>query len=735
MPDNPIVSVNDESETDDNKLSARLTRDEELTDEEFLSVAKHRFQMAEEAETETRLEELEDSKFMIGDQWPVDIKSQRLLEMRPCLTINRIPQFVRQITNDQRQNRPSIKVNPVDNESTVETAKVLQGMIRHIEYASHADSAYDTAFEGCASKGIGYFRLITDYTDSMSFQQEIKVKLIKDRFSVYTDPFYQEPDGSDMEWGFVFEDISKDEFRAKYPDSKLSQMSDWGSMSSMSSNWVRRDSVRIAEYYYKTYEECDICLLSDGKVEEKEDIMGLPDFKDWKDGMMGLPDGVRVTSERTTLVTKIKWAKINGIDILEETEILGDWIPLIPVIGEEEIVEGRRVLSGIIRHAKDPQRMYNYWASAETETIALAPKSPYIGAEGQFEGYEQQWKTANTKNHAFLEYKLKALGGEPIGPPQRNIQEPPIMAITQARGQCIDDMKGTTGIYDDTLGKRSNSESGVAIQRRNSQSQTGNFHYIDNLSRSLRHAGRIMLNWIPQVYDTAQAVRVIGDDGTVTMEKINQIFHEGGVSKSHFLDHGTYDCTVSTGPGYQTKRQEAVASMLDLSRSMPQAMQFATDLLVRNMDWEGSSEIADRLKKMLPPQLADDGKDQPPLPPQIQAQMKHMGDMITTLTEQNKEYIEQIRTKGLEIASKERIVAMEQKTQLAIELMKHDQKDAALIFQAEQDHIDRQLAMDQQAQQNQSMNPNSGSGPQGSGQPQMNQPNAGPQAAQGVPQQ
>ncbi len=719
----------DDLETDDNKLSTKLTRNEELTDEEFLSVARHRFNLAAEYEEQTRQDEVEDAKFMIGDQWPVDIKSQRLLEQRPCLTINRIPQFVRQITNDQRQNRPSIKVNPVDEEADSDTSKILQGIIRHIEYASHADVAYDTAFEAATSKGIGYFRIITDYVNAMSFQQEIRVKLIKDRFSVYTDPFYQEPDGSDMEWGFVFEDISKDEFKAKYPDAKLSQMSDWGSMGSLSSSWVRTDSVRIAEYYYKTYEECDICLLSDGSVEEKEDIMGLPDFKDWKDGMMGLPEGVRVTSERTTMVSKVKWAKINGIDILEETEILGEWIPIIPVIGEEEIVDGKRVLSGIIRHAKDPQRMYNYWASAETETIALAPKSPYIGAEGQFEGYEQQWKTANTKNHAFLEYKVKSLGGQPSPPPQRNVVEPPIMAITQARSQCIDDMKGTTGIYDDTLGKRSNSESGVAIQRRNSQAQTGNFHYIDNLSRSLRHAGRVMLNWIPQVYDSAQAVRVIGDDGTVKIEKINQIFQEKGVSKSHFLDSGTYDCTVSTGPGYQTKRQEAVASMLDLSRSMPQSMQFAMDLLVRNMDWEGSTEIADRLKKMLPPQLADDGKEQAPIPPQIQAQMKHMGDMIAQLTQQAKIDQQTISTKILDIQSKERIVAMEQKTALAIELMKHDQKDAALIFQAEQDHIDRQLALDAQTNQIQ----NGGAGQQ-AGQPQPDQPNAGGNAAQGAPQ-
>lgn len=675
---------NYDSEHENDRLSAKLTKDGELSEDEFLSVARQRFNLSADAEEETRKLEEDDCLFMVGEQWPVDIKSQRLLEKRPCLTVNRLPQFVRQITNDQRQNRPSIKVNPVDSAADLDTAKILQGMIRHIEYASHADVAYDNSFEGAAKNGKGYFRLRTDYADTMSFNQEIKVSLIKDRFAVYADPYYQEPDGSDMEWCFVVEDISKDEFCALYPDAELSSIASWESMKKESNDWVRDKAVRIAEYYYKTYETEDICLLSNGKTVKKKDLPS--DMKDLSEN----GEEVRITSERKALVPKIKWAKINGYEILEETEILGEWIPVIPVIGEEATIDGQRVYSGIIRNVKDSQRMYNYWASAETESIALAPKAPFIGAEGQFEGHEQNWKNANTKNHPYLEYKPTTIGGQPAPPPQRNAVEPAVQAITQARMMCVEDMKGTTGIYDAALGNRSNEQSGIAIQRRNAQSQTANYHYMDNLSRSLRHAGRIMLNWIPQVYNSAQSIRIIGEDGEVKIVQINKIFKQSDEAKSHFLDSGRYDCTISTGPSYETKRQESVASMLDLTRALPQTMQSAMDLLVRNMDWPGAQEIADRLKKLLPPGLVDN-PDEKPLPPQIQGQMNQMSQMIQVLTEQNKEYMEIIRTKKIEIDSKERIAAMEEKTKLAIEFMKHDQKDAAIIFEAEQNRINQEL--------------------------------------------
>jgi hypothetical protein len=336
-------------------------------DEELLEIARKRFDLAVEAERDIRLDALDDMRFRSGEQWPSDVKRAREADHRPCLTINRLPQFIHQITNDQRQNRPSIKVSPVDNGADVETAKVLQGLIRHIEYNSNADVAYDTAFESAVTKGVGYFRIVTDYCDPLSFEQEIFVKRIRDNFAVYLDPNYQEPDASDADWGFIFEELPVDDYKSRYKDSELAGMKDWDAFGAKRPDWITGETVRIAEYFYKEYEELEVLLLSNKQTIAVKDVP-----------KEGLPEGLEIVAHKTASIPRIKWCKINGIEVLERTDWPGKWIPIVPVLGDELFVDGKRILEGVIRHAKDPQRMYNYWARAETETIALAPRAPFI---------------------------------------------------------------------------------------------------------------------------------------------------------------------------------------------------------------------------------------------------------------------------------------------------------------------------------------------------------------------
>jgi hypothetical protein len=548
------------------------------SDEDILKIARDRFQLASDAETEIRKLALEDHEFSAGKQWPDDVIRAREMDRRPCLTINRIPQFIRQITNDQRQNRPAIKVSPVDDQGDVATAKDLQGMIRHIEYASDADTAYDTAFKHAVTGSFGYFRVVTEYCDPMSFEQEIRIKRIRNPFSVFLDPSYQQPDGSDANWGFLFEDITKDDYKAQFPGSEMASMEDWTALGHDQADWATKDTVRVAEYFYKDFREVTLVQIANLETGEKQVIekSDLPhDYP--KEAILG---------ERKTLIPTVKWLKINAVEVLEQTDWPGKWIPIIPCLGDELDINGTRILEGVVRHAKDSQRMYNYWASSETETIALAPRAPWIGVEGQFEGFEEQWATANSRNHAFLQYKAKSIGGQPIGPPTRNVFEPPVQAITQARMQASEDLKATTGIYDAALGAKSNENSGIAIQRRNIQAQTSNFHFIDNLTKSLRHCGRILVDLIPKIYDTARAVRILGEDGQEEIIQLQRCLIEKAKPAYVDLGVGKYDVTVNTGPSFETKRQEAVQSMLDLTRSIRRVAQVAGDLMVRKT-WIG----------------------------------------------------------------------------------------------------------------------------------------------------
>lgn len=647
----------------------------EPSDEKILEQALARFKLAEEAEQDIRTKALEDLEFSAGKQWPDEVVKDRQLDGRPCLVINRIPQFIQQITNDQRQNRPSIKVHPVDDAADVETAKVIQGLIRHIEYNSNADTAYDTAFDGAVRGGFGYFRILTDFASPTSFEQEILIKRIRNPFSVFFDPHSEEPDGSDVNFAFVTEELSAEEYRAAYPDSELASADGFESVGNSLPDWVKKDSVRVAEYFYKDFKEVDLVLLSDGAVVEKskieEHVFALSAANP------GKPVAVSIVKERKARVPVIKWVKTNGHEILEKTDWPGIYIPIIPVYGQELNIDGKRVLEGVVRNAKDSQRMYNYWASAETEAIALAPRTPFIGAEGQFEGHEGEWATANRRNHAFLQYKPTTVAGVAVPPPQRNAFEPAVAAITQARMMAADDLKSTTGIYDAALGNRSNESSGVAIQRRTMQAQTSNFHFVDNLTRSLRHAGRICVDLIPRIYDTARVARIVGDDGEQKVVKLNQPTGEVGKDGKpllYQLDAGKYDVTVDVGPSYASKRQEAAASMLELSKASPMVMQVAPDLLVKNMDWPGAQEIAERFKKTLPPGLADDpSKKQAPLPPQVQSQMQQMDQMIAQLTEQLHAAQDTIEMKRVELESKERIEMKKLEVQVELKRAELDQ--------------------------------------------------------------
>lgn len=619
-------------------------------DKAILALARERFTAAAENENRIRVDALEDLRFRAGDQWDEAIAKQRAVDQRPCLTINRLPQFIRQITNDQRQNRPAIEVSPVDDGGDVDTAKIIQGVIRHIEQDSNADAAYDTAFMSAVTHGFGYFRLVTEYEAPDSFDQCIKFKRVRNPFTVYMDPSYQEADGSDAGWGFVVEDYSKDEYKAKWPKSKLAGMSDWSSTGDSPADWVTKDGCRIAEYFYKEYKQRTLVKLSNGVVDFKDELPSVEELA---------KDNLTIIAERDVPHPVVKWCIINGIEILETTEWLGRWIPIIPVLGDELDIDGEKKLEGIVRHAKDPQRMYNYWASAETETIALAPRAPYIGAEGQFEGKEEQWRQANVKNFAYLEYKPKTLNGDALPPPQRNTYEPPVQAITQARMQANDDLKATTGIYDPSLGNRSNERSGKAILARQNQAHVGNFHFVDNLARAIKYAGRQLVDLIPRVYDTPRVLRIIGDDGAPSTVKVNQKPSDG--QPLYDLTVGRYDVVVSSGPSYATKRQQAVEAMLDLSQSYPAIVQLAGDLMVKNMDWPGAREISERLRKALPPGVAEPkpGEQGQAIPPQVQQQMEQMGQMVDALTQQLNAAKDELQSKSNEIASKERIAVAE----------------------------------------------------------------------------
>jgi hypothetical protein len=677
--DNYTGSVQDEATSIDGDAAPDdLENPQEKSDEEILAEAKAFIAEVEEAEADERTKALKDIKFSLGEQWDESIKSERLVDARPCLVINRVKGQIHQLTNDLRQNRPSIKVHPVDDNADPDIAKKLAGLIRTIEYNSNADVAYDTAGDSAIRSGRGYFRVISQYCDARSFDQELVIKRVPNRFSVFFDPSSKEPDGSDACRAAITEDLSPTAYKAAYPKSKLAVKGEWEAIGNSTPDWVKADSCRVAEYLYKEFKADELLLLSNGQMLLKSEL-----------GEQELPEGVQVVNSRPTQVPKVCWVKLNACEILEKTTFPGSgkYIPIIPVYGDEVDVDGKREISGIVRDAQDPQRIYNYMKSAEAEAIGLAPRAPYLVEENSIEGYENEWKNANRKNYAFLKFKAYSDDGRQLPPPQRNTFEPAIQAISMAAMGSADDLKSVNGLYDAAMGARSNETSGRAILARGNQAQTANFHFSDNMTRSIRHLGRILIDAIPSVYDAARTERIIGEEGDHSTVKLNQPTDEKnaqGLPKVYDFSIGKYDVSVDVGPSYTTKRQEAAASMADLTKAYPQLMQVAGDLLIKNLDWPGAAELAERIKKTIPPELHDDpNQKKQPIPPQVQAQMKQMSQMVEQLTKALHDAHDQLDKKKPEIESREKIEMAKIQAEIEIEMAKMGSKESITLLNHE----------------------------------------------------
>lgn len=576
---------------------------------------RERFTYATDAWDDNRNRYKEDVEFLNGSQWPDGIQKERDNAGQPCLVVDKLNQYVRQVVNDSRQNRPSIKVRPVDSEADIETAEIMQGLCRHIEDRSDASAAYDTSIESAVKGGFGFIRILTEYAHENTFEQEVCIERVRNPLSVLIDPDCKKADFSDARYCFVIDEIDEDDLEKQYPDADAKDF-DTGDLS-----WQTEDGkVVIAEYFEVINKTRTMHMLTDGTVVSDEEyqtalIEGLvpPDIKD----------------TREIDYNEIMWSKVHGGGYLEKpTKWIGKYIPIVPVIGNEVDIDGKVSYVSLIHAAKDAQRLYNYSRSAFAERVALAPKSPYIAAAGQIENHPE-WNDANSVNYSVLTYDPQEIGGALIGAPQRQPASDIPAGFSQDMQLSEHDIQASLGMYSASLGQQGNEKSGRAIMARQREGDTGTFHYHDNLSRSIRYVGKILIDLIPKVYDSKRVVRILGVDSTSDMVQLDpnqpqasmKINTEGGVKSIYNLNMGTYDVSVSTGPSYTTQRQEAAEAMIQLSQANPQLMQIAGDLMIRNMDWPGAEEIADRLKLMLPPQIAQAEQDEEGQSPEVQAIM------------------------------------------------------------------------------------------------------------------
>ena len=546
---------------------------------DILALGRTRMAEAINADRENREDALDDLEFISGNQWTEEDRRAREADLRPTPTINRLPRFVRQVTGDIRKLNPAIKVLPADGTATPEIAKIYEGLTRQIESDCNASTVYEGAAESAAQCGIGGFRLLTEYESEDSFDQIIKIKRIHNPLSVYWDPAAREPTRADAKFVFITDQMKVEDFKTAYPKEPENDADHDGQTDGME-HWQEDGRVVVAEYIWKQGYKDTIGLMPDGSVVSDPKTEG-------------------VVRKREVERTKVMWAKISGDRVLEgPTEMPCNHIPVVAVVGEEMHIGKRIVRTSVIRHAKDPQMIYNFYAAAQTEVVSLQPKSPFLVTTKQVAGLEKFWNAANKVNRPYLPYNPD----EKAGAPQRVASAIASGGIMQEMMRAEDDMKATTGIYDAALGGRSNEQSGVAIRQRQLESDVSTSIYTDNLSKAIEHCGRILVSMIPRVYDTERTLRIIGDNDQEDMVTVNRTVRGlYGDEVFNAMDAGRYDVRVTVGPNYTTRRQETAESMMQFVQAFPAAGQVAGDLIAKSMDWPEAEKLAERLKKVLPP--------------------------------------------------------------------------------------------------------------------------------------
>lgn len=687
------------SNTNDNLEAADLPVGSDLSDDDILKQARERYKLCHSADFENREQAKADLLFLTGgvNQWDPRAVAARQADGRPIITINQLPAFLHQVTNDQRMNTPSIHVHPVGSGADEETAKIRQGMIRHIEYDSNADIAYDRSVNSAAAVGMGYFYLDTEYETATGFDQKIMFKSIRNALSVSIDPLSTEPEASDMGYCFIESLMARSDFQLEYPDAEANDPTWFGDGFSDYSAWLLPETVLVCRYYSIEVTEADVVELSNGET-------------GWKDKLLELPEGVTIKRTRKGQRKKVMLYKITGVDVLERTEIKMKgcaYIPVFAVYGDEVDVEGRVVRNGIIRHAKGPAQSYNVMMSGATEEVSLRTKAPYIGAVGAFEGMEDDWNQANNRAFPFLEYNPVVVDGVAAGAPQRQPMADIPNGMLAMAMHAADNVKKTTGLFDASLGQRGTATSGKQELAQQREGDVSNYHFADNLNRAVLHAGRVINAMIPCYYDGERVVQIMRPDDTMDSETINQaqppqVDPMGQVIEEILNDMtaGEFSVTVSAGPAYSTMRQESqdfFTSAMQAAKD-PGTAAIVTYLAMQNSDAPGAQEATKMLKTLLPPPAAaviDDGE-------QAQMVMTPQGPIPAAQIPQILQQMQmQLQQQGEALQKAQADKQAEAAAKAQSEVMRQQNEAAALQLDAQRVEIERQqVANDQMKMEN-----------------------------------
>jgi hypothetical protein len=603
------------------KASRTLSKKEK---EELVAEVREHIEDVYLFELENRREASIDLQFLSGDQWPAAAKALRGTT-RPMLTINQLPQFVRQVTNPTREANIAIKVAPVDDDSDPQKAKIFDGVIKQIEDRSTAKTVYVWGNECQAGCGIGWWQVKTQYVDDASFDQEIILERIENPLSVYCDTAAVKPDRSDAMRLAVIENWPRKTFKKRYPKAAQDSVDRPEANNGISGNgftWSNKDTIAVAMYFRKVPVIKKLALTQSGQT------VDITKMGEAEAGALDAADPIQQVREAETY--QVEKYLMTGSDVLEgPIDWAGKYIPVVPVIGAEIPLKTSTMRYGVVRFARDPQQIMNVAETAAAEAIAMAPKTPWLTTPTMIGKFKQQWDNIGTTNQPYLMYEVDSAAAATGGMPKRESGPEIPAALLGQSDRAAENMKRVTGIYEASLGQRSNETSGIAIQRRQTEGDTANSHFQDNLMHSLVYTGRILVDLIPKIYDNQRVMRlnIEGQDkpqkvslNTLLIDPQTNLPVMGKDGKPVYendLSVGAFDIRVTVGKSFVTKRAEALQAMMEFAKTLPpQAQLLFLDMIVKNSDWPEADMMSKRLRTLIPPAaLADPDDPNAPKPP------------------------------------------------------------------------------------------------------------------------
>lgn len=656
-----------------------------MSDAEIIDDAYELWEEIDAYEAASRKQMVEALEFQHETQWDPDDEDSR--GDTPTLTIPRMNQFLNHVKNDARQNKPGIKTSPSDDKADIKAAETRSGLIKHIQYDSQAVDAYQTAFDFAVECGRGWIRINTEWTDYDSMDQKIVIDQIVDPLNVYPDRNVRKKDYSDMKHCFILETMPKKIFKKKYPKASPGE---W-TRSFTDCQWITPDDITVAEFYCTWAWKRRLVQLKSGMDfgngrgtqegalyfwDQFDDLT--PETKEEiENNIMRYPNGKKV--ERTVLFPKVMYYKMTRGEILERKAILGYFVPMIPLIGYETRVRGKLNIKGMVKGLIDTQKLYNFWCSQEALLLSLAPRAKYMVAVGQMEGLEDEYEAANRTNTPYLQYHPVSVDGQLVPVPRKEVYEGPPAALLTAKMGCVDDMKAVAGIFDPSMGNIAPERSGRAILATQKESDIANYHFVDNMRICLTHAGRVINNWLSDIYTPGRIIRILGTENEEKQVRLGDMDEK---QEEITLGDGKYDVVVSMGPSYNTQRQESAEFMMQLVKAVPQIAPLIYDLLVKNIDSAGAQEIYERLKKTIPPELLQEQGGEAQLRRnlmQATQQLQQSQQMIQLLSQQLEATMADLKEENEERANKLQIAKINAQAKIAVENIKAQQQQAGRL--------------------------------------------------------